>query len=123
MAQHRPKSRNSKYTPIPLSLSLTVCRVLAKPTQLTISTKSITHRNTTMASKTLASEGFVYQNKKCIISISLTTPNRSKRSPPKASYTPLASLLSASTCQKVLSLCIYMCVCVKIIYLVAGKMR
>ena len=120
MAQHRPKSRNSKYTPIPLFLSLslshTVCRVLAKPTQLTISTKSITHRNTTMASKTLASEGFVYQNKKCIISIILTTPNRSERSPPKALYTPLASLLSASTCQKVLSrslsLCIYMCVCV-----------
>ena len=40
-----------------LSRSLTVCRVLAEPTQLTISTKSLTHRNTTMASKTLARTG------------------------------------------------------------------
>ena len=39
------------------SLSLTVCRVLAEPTQLNISTKSLTHGNTTMASKNLARTG------------------------------------------------------------------
>ena len=49
-----PNIPPSLFLSLSLSLSLTVCRVLAEPTQLTISTKSLTHRNTTMASKTLA---------------------------------------------------------------------